>query len=215
MAQRVLVRAVCAPLPAAKADHALPHVARRNDHARDALTRLTEGPVADNAENGVVLRADRDDAPIGHRTRELRTILDGCLGATLSAGRRRQTNGRQQSADGRYERNEWLGVQSRVLPSRSPITTLAHNGSERQAGAWARATHLTPPRVEQIQQGAPGWICRANFAAVPVLRRRAYRRARKRLGSFRAAPAARLWRRIRAQAIEAAVEIGGGGRVRG
>lgn len=209
MVQRVLVRAVCAPLPAAKADHALAHVARRNDDARNGLALLTERAVADDAENGVILRADRDDAPGGHRTRELRTVLDGCLGATLSTSWRRQTEGRQQSADGQYERDEWLSVQSSVLPSGSPITTFAHNGSERQAGAWARATHLIRPRAEQIRLGAPGWICRANFAAVPVIRRCAYRRARKRLGSFLATPAVRQWRRIQAQAIEAAVEIGG------
>lgn len=68
-------------------------------------------------------------------------------------------------------------------------------------------------RAEQIQEDAPGWLCRAHFAAVPAIRRRAYRRACKRLGSHRAPPAVRLWRRIRAQAIEAAVGIGGGARV--
>ncbi|WP_407521900.1 hypothetical protein [Methylobacterium oryzisoli] len=59
-------------------------------------------------------------------------------------------------------------------------------------------------RAEQIQEGAPGWLCREHFAAVPAIRRRAYRKACERLRDRRAAAAVRLWRRIRAQAIEAA-----------
>ena len=54
------------------------------------------------------------------------------------------------------------------------------------------------------------WICPEHFAAVPAIRRRAYRRACERLRDRRAAPAVRLWRRIRAQAIQVAAGIEGG-----
>lgn len=69
-------------------------------------------------------------------------------------------------------------------------------------------------RAEQIEPaGRSEWMCRAHFNALPAIRRRAYRKACKRLGDHRAPPAVRLWRRIRAQAIEAAAGIKGGVRV--
>lgn len=66
-------------------------------------------------------------------------------------------------------------------------------------------------QAEQIEPaGRTEWICRRHFAALPSIRRRVYRKACERLGDHRAAPAVRLWRRLRAQAIEAAAGIEGG-----
>jgi hypothetical protein len=57
--------------------------------------------------------------------------------------------------------------------------------------------------------GSREWLCREHFSAVPARRRRAYRKAIQRNPIADAPVTARLWLRIKAQAIEAAVGIGG------
>ncbi len=55
------------------------------------------------------------------------------------------------------------------------------------------------------------WLCQKHWSVIPKSRRRAYSRARRKRAPFVNYAAARLWRRLKAQAIEAAVGIGGGG----
>ncbi|ACL58510.1 hypothetical protein [Methylobacterium nodulans] len=60
--------------------------------------------------------------------------------------------------------------------------------------------------------GASEWLCQEHWSGIPARRRKAYRRAVRRMDS-RTPASVRLWRRIKAQAIEAAAGIEGGARV--